>query len=174
MIDKWDIRLLEKAALIASWSKDPSTQTGAVIVGPDRTPISEGYNGFPRKMWDTPQRLDDRPFKYAHIVHCERNAMLFARQSLSGCTLYTWPFMSCTPCAAMVAQSGITRCVAPRSDNPRWQADFDKTRDLFAECGVLLETVDASDLQRAYAILAIARGDIDPIVVNELLERKAA
>lgn len=174
MIDKWDIRLLEKAALIASWSKDPSTQTGAVIVGPDRTPISEGYNGFPRKMADHAQRYNDRPYKYAHVVHCERNAMLFAKQSMGGCTLYTWPFMSCTPCAAMVAQSGISRCVAPRSDNPRWQADFDKTRDLFAECGVVLELVDDSQLQRAYAILAIARGDVLPYVVTDLLKQKAA
>jgi deoxycytidylate deaminase len=31
---KWDIRYLELAKHGSSWSKDPSTQTGAVIVRP--------------------------------------------------------------------------------------------------------------------------------------------
>jgi hypothetical protein len=30
---KWDLRFLELAELVASWSKDPSTKVGAVIVG---------------------------------------------------------------------------------------------------------------------------------------------
>lgn len=139
MIDKWDLRFIELAKHVASWSKDPSTQTGAVIVDPDRRVVSVGYNGFPAGMLDLPERYADRAFKYPHVVHCERNAMLFAQRSLKGCTLYTWPFMSCTPCAVMVAQAGITRCVAPRSDNPRWVADFAQTEQVFRECGILLE-----------------------------------
>jgi dCMP deaminase len=174
MIDKWDIRFLEKAALIASWSKDPSTQTGAVIVDGDRRTVSEGYNGFPKGMFDTPQRYADREFKYRHIVHCERNAMLFAKRDITGCTLYTWPFMSCVPCASMVRQSGIVRCVAPYSDNPRWQADFKETTELFAESGVVLELVDESDLQRARAILAIARNDVHPEVVLQYFPEEKA
>lgn len=31
MITKWDARFLDLAALVASWSRDPSTQVGAVI-----------------------------------------------------------------------------------------------------------------------------------------------
>ena len=58
MIDeKWDRRFLALAEHVADWSKDPSTKTGAVIVRPDRTIASMGYNGFPRGMADT----DDRP-----------------------------------------------------------------------------------------------------------------
>jgi deoxycytidylate deaminase len=45
---KWDLRFLELAKLVASWSKDPSTQTGAVFVGRDNGIISVGYNGFPQ------------------------------------------------------------------------------------------------------------------------------
>jgi dCMP deaminase len=137
----WDQRYLDLAKFVAQWSKDPSTKTGAVIVDPEGTVLALGYNGFPRGMADLPERYADREFKYAHIVHCERNAMLFAQRSLKGCTLYTWPFMSCAPCAAMVIQAGIARCVAPGSDNPRWQADFARVRVMFSEVGVQLDLI---------------------------------
>lgn len=142
---KWDRRFLSLARHIASWSKDPSTQTGAVIVGPDRTPVSWGYNGFPRGMLDLSERYADREFKYAHIVHCERNAMLFAdRLAMRGATLYTWPFASCTPCAAMVIQAGIRRCVAPPLPEhlkERWAKDLAQTARMFEEAGVVLDIV---------------------------------
>jgi dCMP deaminase len=141
VIDKWDARFLELAKLVASWSKDPSTQTGAVIVAPDRRIVSVGFNGLPQGVADTPERLTDRDVKYQMIVHCERNAMLFAQRSLHGCTLYTWPFMSCSVCAAMVIQAGIKRHVAPQSDNPRWQDSFKLTREMFAEAGVQVHLV---------------------------------
>lgn len=139
--DKWDRRFLELAEHIASWSKDPSTQTGAVIVAPDRRIVSVGFNGLPRGVRDTTARLYDRELKYKIIVHCERNAMLFARESLHGCTLYTWPLMSCSVCAAMVIQTGITRHVAPYSDNPRWQESFALTRELMREAGVKITEI---------------------------------
>ena len=41
---KWDVRFLELAKQIASWSKDPSTQVGCVVVGPDREIRSTGFN----------------------------------------------------------------------------------------------------------------------------------
>lgn len=139
MISIWDFRFIGLARHVAGWSKDPSTKTGAVIVDQDKRVVSVGYNGFPKGMHDHAERYEDREFKYAHIVHCERNAMLFAQRSLKGCTLYTWPFMSCGACAAMVVQSGITRAVAPYSDNPRWQADFARTERIFSEAGVQLD-----------------------------------
>ena len=49
--NKWDIRFLEMAKLVASWSKDPSTQVGSVAVR-NRTVIAQGYNGFPRGVDD--------------------------------------------------------------------------------------------------------------------------
>ena len=49
--NKWDIRFLEMAKLVASWSKDPSTQVGAIAVR-NRTVIAQGYNGFPRGVDD--------------------------------------------------------------------------------------------------------------------------
>lgn len=45
---KWDEYFIKMAMLVASKSKDPSTQVGCVIVGPDNEVRSTGYNGFPR------------------------------------------------------------------------------------------------------------------------------
>ena len=52
----WDDRFLSLAALVAGWSKDPSTQVGCVIVDPDRRVRGMGYNGFPAGIADTEAR----------------------------------------------------------------------------------------------------------------------
>src|SRR3989344_2191240 len=82
--EKWDRRFLALAEHVAQWSKDPSTKTGAVIVDPNNRVVSLGYNGFPRGVNDLPERLSNRELKYKIIVHCERNALLFARESVRG------------------------------------------------------------------------------------------
>ena len=112
--EKWDMRFMEMARMVAKWSKDPSTQAGAVIVDRDRRVISVGYNGFAAGIEDTDERYADRyGTKYKMVIHCETNAILFAdRYQLKSACLYTWPFMSCSPCAAKVAQVGITRVVS--------------------------------------------------------------
>ena len=135
---KWNQRFLALAEHISGWSKDPSTKMGAVIVAPNGSVVSVGYNGFAKGVWDTEERYNNRDTKYKMIVHCERNAIIFSQRDLNGCTLYTWPFMSCAPCAGMVIQSGITCCVAPKNDNPRWLEDFALTKQMFDEAMVKL------------------------------------
>jgi dCMP deaminase len=144
--EKWDRRFIGLAQYISSWSKDPSTQAGAVIVGPAKEVISVGYNGLPIGVDDLPERLNNREIKYKIIVHCERNAIIFARTNLVRCTLYTWPFMPCAACAGMVIQAGIIRCVAPINNNPRWQEDFKLTQQMFDEAGVELRLLDGYNL----------------------------
>ena len=138
--EKWDRRYLELAEFWAlKNSKDPSTKTGAVLVSPDNFVVALGYNGFPRGVEDSDARLNDRETKYKLIVHCERNAILAAKRDLTGFTLYVWPFMPCAVCAGMVIQAGITRAVAHQNDNPRWQADFELTQQMFKEANVKLD-----------------------------------
>ncbi|MEC9336570.1 MAG: CMP deaminase, partial [Candidatus Thermoplasmatota archaeon] len=72
----WDGRFLGLAAHIAAWSKDPSTQVGCVIVGPDREVRSTGFNGLPRGIADTEARLTNRERKYPLICHAEENAIM--------------------------------------------------------------------------------------------------
>lgn len=142
---KWDRRFLALAAHVATWSKDPSTQCGAVIVDPRKRVVSIGYNGFAEGVRDTPERLHDRETKYKLVVHAERNAILFAGRDLTGCTLYTHPFGTCAVCAAMVIQAGIKRVVAPFSDNPRWTPDFALAGQQYAEAGVTWDVYREGD-----------------------------
>lgn len=140
--NKWNKRFVEMARFVAQWSKDPSTQTGAVITDLKRRVVSVGYNGLAQGVEDLPERYSNREIKYKIIVHCERNALLFARGSVDGCTLYTWPFMSCATCCSMVIQAGIKRCVAPFSDNERWVAEFELSKQMFKEADVEVELLD--------------------------------
>lgn len=142
MTHKWHYRYLDLARHVATWSKDPSTKVGAVIVDQLARPVSFGFNGLPRGVLDSPDRLNVRETKYKMIVHGERNAILFAGRSVAGCTLYTVPFMPCAQCAGMIIQAGITRVVAPRFDSERWAEDFKLTEQMFAEAGVELILFD--------------------------------
>lgn len=81
---KWDRRFLKIAREVATWSKDPSTQVGAVIVDPDQRVVSLGYNGLPCGVSDSRDLLDDRVAKYATVIHAEQNALLFAARPVAG------------------------------------------------------------------------------------------
>lgn len=129
--NEWDRRFLSLASMVASWSKDPSTKTGAVIIRPDRTIVSIGYNGFPRGMPDVEAWYADREDKYSRIIHCEINALLTAREPVHGYTLYTWPFLSCDRCFVQMAQAGIKHFYAPECPGhlrERWEPILQKTR----------------------------------------------
>jgi dCMP deaminase len=136
--ENWDNRFLSLAENVASWSKDPSTKVGAVIVDEDRRIVSVGFNGFPKGMADDPERYADRDYKYAHIIHAERNALLFASKPLVGCVVYTVPFMPCSQCAVLLVQAGIKRVVSLHCDNERWAKSFEATVAIFQETGVEL------------------------------------
>lgn len=145
----WDARMLGLAKHVAQWSKDPSTKVGAVICDPQYRIVSLGFNGFPRGVKDD-ARLEDRDTKYRMILHAERNALLFAARDLRGCRLYTWPFMPCAACAAMIIQVGITHVYAPwpSVDDPawqRWSAEWKLAVQMFAEAGVRYEPLNAPD-----------------------------
>lgn len=136
---KWDLRFLEMAKLVSTWSKDPSTKVGAVIVRPDRSVLSMGFNGFPRKFGDYLDLYENREEKYSRIIHAEVNALIQARGPVDGCTLYTWPFLCCDRCAVQVIQAGIVRVVAPfpaQDAQLRWNKAFQKAREFFREAEV--------------------------------------
>lgn len=138
MMDKWDRRFLGLAEEIATWSKDPSTKVGAVIIGKDRGIISYGYNGFPRFCCDNPEEYHDREVKYKKTVHAEVNAVLFARCDLSTATLYT-THPPCDKCAPVIIQAGIRRVVSLNGGEDyvsRWGHLVDESRRLFAEAKV--------------------------------------
>ncbi len=112
---KWHLRFIDLARSIASWSKDRSTQVGAVAVGPNLEICSVGYNGFPRGVNDDVDERHQRPAKYAWTEHAERNCVFNASRigvSLEGKTLYCTHF-PCPDCARGIIQSGITSFYYP-------------------------------------------------------------
>jgi dCMP deaminase len=132
-------------------SKDPTTRVGAVICGPDRESLCSGFNGFPRLVADTPQRLTNREIKLELVVHAEMNAILVAAKrgiSLSGCTLYysaldqegnlTWGGPPCTRCMVAIVQVGIRELVTyqVRPILERWSASMKLSREVLEETGI--------------------------------------
>lgn len=150
MTDRWDNHFLGLALYHARMSKDPSTQVGAVIVGPDREVRSMGFNGFPRGIADTPERLGDRDQKLRLVVHAEMNAILAAARigvSVKGCELYLcatdasgliWGGSPCSRCVVEIIQAGIRAIVTrPFKNVPsRWADDVAHARALLAETGI--------------------------------------
>lgn len=149
MTDLWDRRFLDLALLVSTWSKDPSTKVGAVIVDKDRVVRSIGYNGFPRGIGDTEDRLTNRDTKYKLVVHAEMNAILNAVRSnipIKDSTLYviatsqgkTWGGPPCTRCTVETIQSGIANIVVPPLGEvpERWVEDMELSFNLLKEAGI--------------------------------------
>lgn len=140
----WDNRFLELAKLISTWSKDPSTKVGAVIVGQDNTILGTGYNGFPRNVEDNKNRLNNRPLKYKMIVHAELNAILNSKHDLTGSTIYVYPTMMepncCNECTKAVIQAGIKRIVYYKQEkteqSTRWIEEQEVSKLMCDEAGI--------------------------------------
>ena len=137
----WGDRYINLAKEISTWSKDPSTKVGAVVIGNNGEVLSQGYNGFPRSIKDTPQRLKDREKKYNLVVHAEMNAICNASLngvSLKGSTLYVYGLPICNECAKGVIQVGIDKVIAtrPADYNKEWDESIKDAKALFKEAEV--------------------------------------
>ena len=145
-MDKWDMRFLEMAQQVSSWSKDPSRQIGSVAVDPlKKNVLSTGYNGFPRGMIDTSDRYNDRPTKYKLIVHSEMNLIYnatFNGVSLDGSTLYVYGLPVCSECAKGIIQVGVKRIVmnTGQMEIPDvWKESWLNTKSMLDEVGIEYE-----------------------------------
>lgn len=136
---KWQARFINLAKEIASWSKDSGTQVGSVIVRPDRTICSVGFNGFPRGVKDSQDAIANRDTKLLRTIHAELNAILSAKESLAGYSLFVWPFQPCSSCASAIIQAGITEVYCPFNDHlahERWSESFKAALQMFDEAEV--------------------------------------
>jgi len=149
-LQKWDARYLRLARMVASWSKDPSTQCGAVLVRPDKTLCSVGYNGFPRGAPDTPTLYSERSQKYPRIIHSEWNAIANARDpDVAGYTVYAWPMPPCNQCTGALIQKKISRFVQPQPSAEkleRWGVAFSYARKMLEQCNIEVSQPIVDDL----------------------------
>jgi len=142
---KWDERFLRIAYEVSTWSKDPGTRVGSVLVQ-ERRIIATGYNGFPAGISDTLERYSNRDTKLAFTVHAEVNAILNAAKNGAETrmsTLYV-TFPPCVRCATSIIQAGITRLVCPDLEfSPeRWRSSFEEGQMLLKEAKILVEYFD--------------------------------
>ena len=146
ILNKWDERYLALAKEISTWSKDPSTQVGAVTVGSKKEVLSQGFNGFPRGINDSAERYNDRQTKYKFVVHAEMNAIYnatYSGTSLDGATLYVYGLPICSECAKGIVQVGIKKVVIEKSKElDNWNDSLKLSQAMFIEAGVELVIKD--------------------------------
>ncbi len=134
------------ARQVSQQSKDPSVQTGCMVVDPrrnDPNPVVSGINRFPDGIDDTIASRWERPEKYEWCEHAERNAFYYAARhgiATDGCTIYTEP--PCTPCARAIIQAGIRRIVMSKlhsfRNRPDWEKDLEFAINMLTEAGVAI------------------------------------
>ncbi len=148
-MDKWDLRFLRIAEEVRSWSKDPGTTVGCVLVK-DRRILATGYNGFPATLSDSLDLYADREYKLSVVVHAEKNALFNAAKNganTESCIAYV-TFPPCSQCAAALIQAGVkvVVCPDPTSCPERWRTNFRIASDIMVESGVRILYYSETDL----------------------------
>lgn len=142
----WDIRYLQLAQQVASWSKDPSTQVGCVLIDDYGRPLSFGFNGFAKGLEDTYDRWHNREVKYRFVLHAESNALLNSVGRVDGCTAYvTMP--TCVHCLSQLKQAKVGRVVFihPTDEfNSRW--DMGEILEIADELNIPVTVYNTEDL----------------------------
>ena len=150
----WDQYFMTMAYLAASRSQDSSTHAGTVIVRPDNSVVSTGYNNPVRgmKIEDVPET---RPKKYFYMEHSERNAIYSAAShegGIEGCKLYV-NFLPCADCARGIVQAGITEVIVHKEgqdafneasgiEGNEWDASHTATLEIFSKDIYVTETIE--------------------------------
>ena len=146
---KWDNRFLALAEFYSKWSKDPSTQVGCVIVDNKNIVLGLGYNGFPRGVSDSNERLKDRSIKHLIVQHAEVNAVLNSNGRVTGATAYvTHP--PCSNCTGLLIQAGIKRIVTYKASSAlakRYNDSFEASLVMLKESGVKMTTLQQKEIE---------------------------
>lgn len=148
-MNKWDNRFLDMANLVSSWSKDPSTQVGCVLVH-DKRVIATGMNGFSPGISDD-DRLTRRADKYPLINHAEEACILnCARAGVS--TMDATLYVNLHPC------SGCARKMSRTEAKKRFSLEDLKAQTAGVECPIREDVID--EIPGAYK-------DIDEVMANQ-------
>ena len=123
------------------FSKDPSTKVGALFLAPGSLQIlSQGYNGFPRKVDETIPERWERPHKLYFVSHAECNGIANAcrhgtplENSIAVVTMFP-----CATCAKMMIQAGVKTIVTKEPDLTcdRWGDEFKYSITMLREASV--------------------------------------
>jgi dCMP deaminase len=129
----WHSYFFNIARDVSARSSMPTVKVGAVIIRPDRSILSTGYNDIPAGMVHTPD-LYKRPLKQVMVAHAETNAICQAAAhgiDVNGSTVYvTLP--PCPRCVALMVRSGVKVCNYMTDSRPVDQLNEDD--DLLQVC----------------------------------------
>ncbi len=115
----WDKFYYDLARVYSKRSKDPRKKVGCVITL-NGYQIGQGYNGFPRGIKDTPERLNNKELKNDLMIHAEKNALRISGDK--GDTAYVYPCLPCSQCLGALIQAGVHRIVTgPLDDDSGWK-----------------------------------------------------
>lgn len=147
----WIRYFKELASLVSTKSKDQNTKIGAVLVGPDNSIVSTGYNSFPRGINDDVPERQERPEKYFWFEHAERNAIYNAARngvSTIGTTMYLNCRVSCPDCARGIINSGVKEVwfnADHGAKGEHFKEGYARSLTMLAEAGVTTHFYDEID-----------------------------
>ena len=139
---KWHNRFMNLAKEVSTWSKDHSTQVGAIYIGDKKQILSTGFNGFPKKIIDSEERLNNRELKYKYTIHAELNGIynaVYNGINLNNSTLYVYGLPVCSACALAIIQVGVKTIVIQESNinkSQKWQDSWHESLELLKESNV--------------------------------------
>lgn len=144
----WQHFYLRLAQQVATGSKDGSSKFGAVLVRPDKTLASIGFNGFPKRITDDPRYLEDPDFreeKYARIVHAEANCLNYNRDYDTDGFHIVVNGHPCDRCALRIASTGITHVYYEEKPDfeMRWAEPIATAKTIFADAKIKLISIVA-------------------------------
>lgn len=143
----WDDYFLIQAFAAAVKSKDSRQKVGCVVVGPFNNILTTGFNGFPRGVQETDERMLDKTTKLLFIAHAERNAMDQAARhgiSLHAATMFVTKH-PCNECAKSIIQAGIQRVVCPPLNaDSSWSESARLAKTMLDEAQVVLHILQPS------------------------------
>jgi len=126
-VQSWNLYFSDLAARVASRSKHPRSQHGAVLVNQRNRLVSTGYNGAPYGFpedeldWAPGMTWTSRDW----TVHAEENALLYAgEEKARGCTLYVTG-LPCPRCALRIVQCGVRAVICGGAEYSKMGEDFE-------------------------------------------------
>ncbi len=147
-IDNWHEFFLRHVYLAAQKSKDPKTKIGAVLVR-DKNIISTGFNGFPHRVRDLPERYNDRTLKRRMVCHAEANSVLSAARlgiSTLNSVLYSQG-IPCSECSKVLIQGGISEIFIHSQwpnlvHSPEWVESIELSKLMLTEAEISIRVFD--------------------------------
>ena len=153
------------AETTASFSKDPSTQVGAVAAVNKRV-IGTGRNGFPPGVTDDPEIYKNRAMKLLLTNHAEKNLVAICGDQIRGGDIFV-TFPVCNDCAGLLITAGVKRVFTQYMSDPTsvWYWRWNLSKAMFAQVGIeTFELIDDDNFVQCSFGLSVTEA------VNDLIE----